>query len=142
MFFSLRCDWHLCKTEDMETQPAGVFTVIGITFFVLSVYHTLWSFTRREFIQITSRYMVQNGESITFTEIELTQNDRCDMIIVLGHLCGDGPFLFSRIGVEDAGIKKELPKQSIVPKCRADHRDRLSWPNGLICPPCLRTNWV
>ena len=63
------------------------------------------------------------------------------MIIVLGHLCGDGPFLFSRIGVEDAGIKKELPKQSIVPKRRADHSDRLSWPNGLICSPCLRTNW-
>ena len=57
------------------------------------------------------------------------------MIIMLGHLCGDGPFLFSRIGVEDAGIKKELPKQSIVPKCREDHKDRSSRPNGLIYPP-------
>jgi len=32
-FSTNNCDWHLCKTEDIEAQPAGVLTISGITFF-------------------------------------------------------------------------------------------------------------
>ena len=46
------------KRKIRKAQPAGVFTTLGITFFVSLIYHTAEPFSRWDFAQITSTYMV------------------------------------------------------------------------------------
>ena len=46
------------KRKIRKAQSAGVLTIFGITFFVLSVYHIFLFLTRRDFTQIDITKMV------------------------------------------------------------------------------------